>query len=227
MTQRRRFFPAKRVQRAPGQVVQLDMQLHPQGTQPVATPPPPPAGGCECDVEGVAWYGDWFSWEGVDSREWMSGAYLYEGTAHDMREMPGSVSGWGGRLVGAYVDIPSGETPSIWRGVVLGRTLCDVQWTWTVDVPPFSLGAGDDDGDSDSGFEPYWQGLTIEAVGGTLLVNVGFGWDYDWNAPPWWAELRATATCAGKPVGTLVLRPGFNFWNSETGLPRIELEETP
>ena len=52
MTLRRRFFPSTPVQQAPGQTVQLEVQMRPEVLEPM--PEPQLAGDCECNVGGVA-----------------------------------------------------------------------------------------------------------------------------------------------------------------------------
>ena len=210
--ERRRFFPSKRVQQEPGRTVELDLQLKPEGAK-VECPP----GSCVCDVDGVAWFGDWYATPSMEN-DWRIGVRSATGAAtQGMVEPEGFAWRVGGRVVGAYVDIePPDEAeprPHIWRAVVLGRTLCDVQWTWSLDVPEFP---------SFDGFIPWWDGIEVTELAGSLLVRVGDGYDFPWEGEAWWATFRATATCAGEPVGTLELRPGFNLWNTETGLPPFE-----
>ena len=216
MTVRRRFFPAQRVQRTPGQTVKVDMQLHPL----VKVPEPVVAGDCQCDVVGPAWLGDWYSWDWVNPEdpdrliEWSNGGYGGPGLGKDF---PAEGMTLGGRVVGQYVPIQN-EMPVLYRGVLVGRTLCNVQWTWTLDTPPLEPMV-----EEGSTWYPWWDGVEVTDVSGTLLVHVLTGYDYPWSAAPWWATLRATATCGGEPVGALELRMGWNFWNTEAGLPPFEL----
>ena len=207
---RRRFFPTKRVQQVPGRTVELELEIKPK-VPGVVCPP----GACECDVDGVAWFGDWYATNSMPEDTWRSGAYSAKGVAQGMYEPDSATWQLGGRLVSSYTDINApGEAEvvlNLWRAVVLGRTLCDVQWTWSLNVPAFP---------PSEGFSPWWDGIEVTEQAGSLLVRVGDGAEYPWDGQPWWAELTATATCAGEAVGTLVLRPGFNLWNGD--LPAIE-----
>lgn len=202
---RRRFFPSKPVQTAPGQTVQLEVQLRPEQKQ-AAVPSAASSSGYVCDVDGVAWFNDWLSYDGT---HWSPEGYVLSAKTADMAE-PDADQGvywWsGGRLMGGYVEINS-ELTQIWRAVVLGRTLCDVQWTWSLNAP--SLPGGSDS---------WWDGVSVTEVGGTLIVRVkpgGLATDGQW-----WSELTATATCGGTNIGALVLRPGFNLLNGS--LPAID-----
>lgn len=202
--ERRRFFPSKRVQQEPGRTVELALELKPNA-------PLVQASGCKCDVDGVAWYGDWYTWEGSEKDHSAGGPGYAFGVSQGMKPVGSSTRLQGGRLVGTYVDIPD-EIPMLLRAVVLGRTLCDVQWAWTLDTPELPNA------------DTWWEGLDITELNGSLMVNVGYGRSAGVDvAPAWWAELRASATCAGQRVGTLVLRPGFNLWNADPALPDIEI----
>lgn len=205
MTERRRFFPSKRVQQVPGRSVELDVQLQPN-TECAG-------GACECDVDGVAWLGDWFFW-----RSELQPAYMVKPTPTNAWMLPSGsrVDATNKWLTGCYLEIPP-EYSDQWeseselvslRAMVMGRTLCDVKWTWSLNTPELP------DGEV---YSSWWDGLEVKEQSGTLLVRVLPG--VYWGETAWWAELTATATCAGKPVGTLVMRPGFNLGGE---MPEIE-----
>lgn len=207
MTLRRRFFPSTPVQQAIGQTVKLEVQLRPDA--PVAAPtraPAPEPSDCTCDVAGLL-------------------------IAPEIRPQPGSElgGGWGaaegyayisrpriedGLVTGCYYEIPSGDPGNLpaLRFMVIGRTLCNVDWTWELTRPPFPPPPGED-------WDPqYWNGVDVQEQGGSLLVTVQGGRIY--AEVPWWAELTATATCGGELLGAIVLRLGVNTWGADQ-LPPI------
>lgn len=197
MTQRRRFFPAAPVQTAPGRSVELGVQLQPGAA--------PATGACECNVEGLAML------PGLIPYPWIEpGAvvpHMDAGLSFGPLYRP-RMEGW--RCTGAYILIPSPSTtsPPRLRFIVAGKTTCDVQWSWSLDTPELPMGPY-------SPADIFWDGLEIEEQGGTLSVTVLKGFMYDSESRPWWANLTVSATCAGKPIGSAVLRPGINFHTPE------------
>ena len=198
MTLRRRFFPSTPVQQAPGQTVQLEVQLRPE--VPEATPEPQLAGDCECNVGGVALLVE-LNADQSDGNAWQS---AYTTVVRPRRE------GW--RLVGAYTPISGGYYPGRpqFRAVLAGLTTCNVTWTWTLDVPPFV---------ENQGYVQWWDGVDVVEQDGTLLVTLLEGFVYPPYGTAWWAELRMQASCAGETVGTLVLRPMVSQADSLLPLP--------
>ena len=200
MTLRRRFFPSTPVQQAPGQTVQLEVQMRPEVLEPM--PEPQLAGDCECNVGGVALLMELNADQG-EATSWQS---TYTTVVRPRRE------GW--RLVGAYTPITiSGEyypERPRFRAVLAGLTTCNVTWTWTLDVPPFV---------ENQGYVQWWDGVDVVEQDGTLLVTLLEGFVYPPYGTAWWAELRMQASCAGETVGTLVLRPMVSQADSLLPLP--------
>lgn len=207
MTVRRRFFPAKRAQAIPGPRVELAATLQP-AAPPVAAPAPPPKSGCICDVAGVGWFPDWQVWcdnntnghvAAVDSS--VMSSQLWPIVVPPTQE---------GLLQGAYTHIPQqyGDKPRF-RGMVIGKSLCDIHWTWTLDVPEMPR---------QGSYVGWWDGIEIKEQDGTIVVRVLEGGD-DYivsdDVYNWFAELKATATCAGIAVGTLKLRFVYPRYNNE------------
>ncbi len=202
MTERRRFFPSKLAQQVPGRTVELEMQLQPQ--QEVV----PPAGACSCDVLGVALFPDILP---------ATGGY-YEGEETPVFQTRSGI-GWesvyrpifdGWRLVGGYVPIQSpwsemGPVLTL-RALVVGTSLCDVEWAWTLDTPELPMGA----------YGSWWDGVTVEVQSGALKITVLSGEIDASVSDPWWASLSITASCAGTEIGQIQLRPGFNLSSAET-----------
>lgn len=194
MTLRRRFFPSTPVQQAPGQTVQLEVQMRPEVLEPM--PEPQLAGDCECNVGGVALLMELNADQGE--------ATSYTTVVRPRRE------GW--RLVGAYTPISGGYYPERprFRAVLAGLTTCNVTWTWTLDVPPFV---------ENQDYVQWWDGVDVVEQDGTLLVTLLEGFVYPPYGTAWWAELRMQASCAGETVGTLVLRPMVSQADSLLPLP--------
>lgn len=198
MTLRRRFFPSTPVQQAPGQTVQLEVQMRPEVLEPM--PEPQLAGDCECNVGGVALLMELNADQG-EATSWQS---TYTTVVRPRRE------GW--RLVGAYTPISGEYYPERprFRAVLAGLTTCNVTWTWTLDVPPFV---------ENQGYVQWWDGVDVVEQDGTLLVTLLEGFVYPPYGTAWWAELRMQASCAGETVGTLVLRPMVSQADSLLPLP--------
>lgn len=198
MTLRRRFFPSTPVQQAPGQTVQLEVQMRPEVLEPM--PEPQLAGDCECNVGGVALLMELNADQG-EATSWQS---TYTTVVRQRRE------GW--RLVGAYTPISGEYYPERprFRAVLAGLTTCNVTWTWTLDVPPFV---------ENQGYVQWWDGVDVVEQDGTLLVTLLEGFVYPPYGTAWWAELRMQASCAGETVGTLVLRPMVSQADSLLPLP--------
>lgn len=198
MTLRRRFFPSTPVQQAPGQTVQLEVQMRPEVLEPM--PEPQLAGDCECNVGGVALLMELNADQG-EATSWQS---TYTTVVRPRRE------GW--RLVGAYTPISGEYYPERprFRAVLAGLTTCNVTWTWTLDVPPFV---------ENQGYVQWWDGVDVVEQDGTLLVTLLEGFVYPPYGTAWWAELRMQASCAGETVGTLVLRPMVSEADSLLPLP--------
>ena len=185
---RRRFFPASSVQTTPGQTVELEVQLSP------AAPPASGGGDCTCDVLGVALFPEYQLNPAPESPLWMDDAYtsdtLYRPRIQD------------GRVTGGYSAIGwsnGNGLPIHYRFVVIGASLCSVAWDWALDVPEFP-----------GIYEDFWGGVNVSVESGTLKVEVLDGSVF--AVEPWWAEFRATATCQGEPVGTIVMRFGANLY---------------
>ena len=211
MTLRRRFFPSTPVQQVPGQTVSLEVQLRPE-VPPAPAPAaaaPPPSGDCVCDVLGVLMAPEIIPqpWSMIDDGWGSAEAYAFV----TRPKMDAS------RVTGGYLEIPQGETETeerrTVRFLVLGATLCSVEWTWALTRPPLPPPP-----EGEGWGEPFWRGVSVAAEGGTLLVSLLSGAIY--ADDPWYAELRATALCGGQPVGEIVLRPGFNLADPEV-LPPI------
>lgn len=198
MTLRRRFFPSTPVQQAPGQTVQLEVQMRPEVLEPM--PEPQLAGDCECNVGGVALLMELNADQG-EATSWQS---TYTTVVRPRRE------GW--RLVGAYTPISGEYYPERprFRAVLAGLTTCNVTWTWTLDVPPFV---------ENQDYVQWWDGVDVVEQDGTLLVTLLEGFVYPPYGTAWWAELRMQASCAGETVGTLVLRPMVSQADSLLPLP--------
>ena len=195
---RRRFFPAQMTQTEPGKVVDLEVQLRPEAA---AAP-----GGCECDVLGPTIAPDLIDPNGAspDQRpSYVSPSVFY---LYGPR-----MAGW--RCTGAYIQLPNEwDRPVRLHAVLIGATLCDVSWTWSLDVPPIVT-------PPEYAYENHWGGVDVRVENGALKIEVLPGLMN--GDAPWWAELRISATCAGKPAGDLILRPGVNIWNPAV-LPPIE-----
>lgn len=199
---RRRFFPSRAVQRIPGPRVALGMQVHPSAP---AAPVQASGGACACDVAGVALLPDFIG------HPWYEEGRRAVASTDQATAYAPVFEGW--RLVSTYVDIPAPwdewGAPLTMRAVVIGSTTCSVDWTWVVDVPELPPGA--------YGSEGWWDGVELQVQDGTLLITVLQGdSSADWYAPPWWATVTATATCAGVPVGSVTLMPGFQLENLES-----------
>ena len=97
MTLRRRFFPSTPVQQAPGQTVQLEVQMRPE--VPEATPEPQPAGDCECNVWGAALYPEMAITGDQDPQ---NPRYVSPSVFYFYKPRLA-----GGRLTGGYMEIPS------------------------------------------------------------------------------------------------------------------------
>ena len=193
---RRRFFPAQMTQTEPGKVVDLEVQLRPEGA----------GGACACDLLGPALFPDLVN---LGEDQTQPPAYLQPSVSYfyaPRRE------GW--RCTGAYVQIPQEwEFPLRLRGVLAGATLCDVRWSWALTGKPV---AGSMPGYD---YEAHWGGVELAEENGTLAIEILGGTFFD--PLPWWAELRITATCAGEPAGELVVRPGNDAWDPSR-LPPIQ-----
>ena len=201
---RRRFFPQRPAQGVPGQTLALETLLRPEAA------PQRAAAACSCDTLGVALVADYLpDAYGVPGEPpgyvWVSN-YVYAPR----------LAGW--RVTGGYVSVPNTyEAPLQLRAVLIGATLCAVEWHWTLDVPPIPGGGY---GGPGGAYEAsWWGGLEVEPQGNALGLTVLQGGFY--GGDTWWAELRATASCAGQPVGELVLRPGTGLSSTPGVLPPI------
>lgn len=194
---RRRFFPAQMVQTEPGKVVDLEVQLRPEGA----------GGACACDLLGPALFPDLVAPYQEDPTQ--APPYLQPSVSYFNRARN---EGW--RCTGAYVQIPAEwERPARLRAVLAGATLCDVRWSWALTGEPVTGSMPGYD------YEAHWGGVELTEESGTLLIEILGGTFFD--PLPWWAELRITATCAGEPAGELVVRPGNNVWDPSR-LPPIQ-----
>ena len=199
MTLRRRFFPSTPVQQAPGQTVQLEVQMRPEAPV-VATP-----GGCECDVIGVGWFStllapriDASSLESEDFPGHTEVETWLPQHSSRMRTVwvrPADDELWTMPLEGperrcVRIEIwtwPESDVSLF--GAVIGTRLCDVTWQLQWDAP---------------GPEPGVSALGQTAVAaGSGLWVMGRGIEPD--RPDQSETLTATATCDGKAVGVLTL----------------------
>lgn len=194
MTERRRFFPSRRVQQVPGARAELEVQLRPDAP-PVQDCPP---SACVCDVLGPALLVDW----SVNALTYTDAGYQGMPTGYLGQLYDPKFEDW--RVVDGIAAIDMFDS-RYFRAVLAGKTTCDVQWRWALDVPPLP-------DMSEIGYEASWGGVEVTEQAGTLLIEVlpgSLGWEFASVSQPWHATLTMTATCAGQDVGTLVLRPGW------------------
>lgn len=189
--QRRRFFPSRGTQIAPGQRVSLEAFLRPDAPPPPApAPEPAPApapSGCVCDTPGPTLLPDWAGGMRGLSQD---GAILNAPVWRD----------W--RLLGGAVGIM--YSPHMLRAVLPGVTTCNVRWEWALDMPDLP---------DDPGYPATWGGVQVLEQDGTLSIVV-LGGDY-MGYEPWHATLRLRAFCGGQDMGGLYLRMGFaTDWSS-------------
>jgi hypothetical protein len=207
MTLRRRFFPSTPVQKAPGQTVNLEVQLRPEAPVIAApAPAPAPPGDCECDVIGAGWLvsltahqADMGGGELPDGRWEISGSPATTGSFSSIWEgVPERFGDWGTPLEGPtfrcvelMLTSERVNAPVI-VGVLQGRALCDPKWHLSWDRP-----SPDSAGQSVNGH--------VARTAGNMI------WVSQYEASPetpldgQTEVLTATATCGGAEVATLRL----------------------
>lgn len=226
MSERRRFFPARPVQRVPGQRVELEVQL--RAEVPVVAMPAK-ASGCVCDVAGVTWFDP--TGIGWTLPSYIGGGYsspLIE--SHGVYVAPGPVGGpnyetWVGSPVdfdggGAaapivsstffctqvFIDRWEGETSlNVLIGGAVGAALCDVQWA-------FEWDHARDPSDPSIGR----LGLGVRPVGNMFYVHPTGLDPIETLAEGLYLDtLTATARCGGdaSPVGVLTLNFERYIWD--------------
>ena len=198
--ERRRFFPARRVQQVPGQRVELEMQLRAEAPAPAPVPKEEPPAACECDVDGPALLPDWHSNAGTVLYSTQHPEFGHVDN-HGNRALVYRMRNEGGRVVRAAVQIDTFE-PTTLRAVLLGRTLVDVAWTWEIDAP-------------DLPYNTIWSGVEVQQDSHSVGIKVLTG-DMPMGDIPsrWRATLTLRASCGGKPAGQIVLQMGCGLWQS-------------
>jgi len=231
MPTRRRFFPMQPVQTVPGQTVELSVMLHPQGQAaapaPGPAPGPGPGPGPGCDILGVSWVGNVMdqiareqgqpfgadiSVEALGGDRWRY-AYEYGGLREAVFSgVPARVdpagqplalpaSGWG-----CHELMVTGDFNALHlTGILYGRSMSDVQWALSWDQPwddafQYADPAADPSADPDGVYS--LSGHMVRRVGNVIIVELArvFLGSIDLLE-----TLTASASCAGSPVGTLVL----------------------
>lgn len=212
MSERRRFFPSRRVQREIGQRVAVEVQLRPEGPAPkleaapapeAPPPPPPPPPPSACAIIGAGWLEKgvgnlfeqlpdgqtrfWADWGGLESR--------WTGTPghHDAGGNPLPIPAEQfhcHHLKTSYYTIGQGL-----HAVLQGAALSDAMWTFQWE--------GAQIGEPHAPSNINYSGTITVSTWGNVLQVVGNDVSYDGTDMTF--RLTAWAHCGGEQVAEITL----------------------